>query len=394
MKKQRILIMSASVGSGHMKAADALEKAFRARPEVGEVLNDDALEYTNSVHKQFYSKLYEKLSSIAPNFLGWWYETSDEPWRADQVRLAIDLPNTLPLIKFIKDFKPDAIVCTHFMPAGVISYLIAQGRLDTHLSIVVTDYHFHAEWLCRAFHRYFVALPEDRVHMEALGLPADRVCVTGIPVDPAFGRRMSRPAICRRFGLDPHKPVLLLTAGTLGLSPAQSVLRRLLEMPQDFQTVVVCGKNEELRDSVEEQVRDSGRKFVVLGYTKEMRELMHVSSLLLSKPGGLTTAEALASGLPMVVLDPVGGQEERNAEMLLEKGAAIKCSEVTVLPYKIGCLLDDPARLRQMARAALAVGRPGAAEEIARLVVNDHDLPNIISAAETKILRKAAAQDS
>jgi processive 1,2-diacylglycerol beta-glucosyltransferase len=392
--KKRILIMSASVGSGHMKAAEALEKAFRAHPDVGEVLNDDALEYTSGVHKQFYSKLYEKLSSIAPNFLGWWYERSDEPWRADQVRLAIDLPHTLPLIKFIKDFQPDAIVCTHFMPAGVISYLIAQGKLDTHLSIVVTDYHFHAEWLCRAFHQYFVAQPEERVHMEALGLPADRVHVTGIPIDPAFGRRMNRPALFRRFKLDPSKPVLLLTAGTLGLGPTQSVVRRLLEMPQDFQTVVVCGKNEELRDEIEEQIRDSGRKFLVLGYTREMRELMHISSLLLSKPGGLTTAEAMASGLPMVVLDPVGGQEERNAEMVLEKGAGIKCPEVTVLPYKIGCLLDDPVRLRQMARAAEAVGRPSAAEEIARLVIEDDGLPNIISAAETKKLRKAAAEDA
>lgn len=391
--KKRILIMSASVGSGHMKAAEALEVAFRARPEVGEVLNDDALEYTNAVHKQFYSKLYEKLSSIAPNFLGWWYERTDEPWRADQVRLVIDLPNILPLIKFIKDFQPDAIVCTHFMPAGVISYLIAQGKLDTHLSIVVTDYHFHAEWLCRAFHRYFVAQPEERVHMEALGLPPDRVHVTGIPIHPGFGRRMSRPAIFRKFKLDPEKPVLLLTAGTLGLGPAQSVVRRLSSMTQDFQTVVVCGKNDELRDAIEEEVRDSGKKFVVLGYTREMRELMHIASLLLSKPGGLTTAEALASGLPMVVLDPVGGQEERNAEMLLEKGAGIKCSEVTVLPYKIGCLLDDPARLRQMARAAAAVGRPGAADEIARLVLEDNGLPNIITAAETKKLRLAAAQD-
>ncbi|MDX6767185.1 MAG: glycosyltransferase [Candidatus Methylacidiphilales bacterium] len=392
--KKRILIMSASVGSGHMKAAEALEKAFRARPEVGEVMSDDALEYTNAVHKQFYSKLYEKLSSIAPNFLGWWYERSDEPWRADQVRLAIDLPNTLPLIKFIKDFQPDAIVCTHFMPAGVISYLIAQGKLDTHLSIVVTDYHFHAEWLCRAFHRYFVAQPEDRVHMEALGLPPERIHVTGIPVDPGFSRRMSRPAILRRFGLDGERPILLLTAGTLGLSPAQSVVRRLLEMPQDFQTVVVCGKNEALRDTIHEQVRNSGRKFLVLGYTREMRELMHVSSLLLSKPGGLTTAESLASGLPMVVLDPVGGQEERNAEMLLEKGAAIKCTEVTVLPYKVGCLLDDPARLRQMSRAALAVGKPDAAAEIARLVLEDDGLPNIITPAETRKWRLAAAREA
>jgi processive 1,2-diacylglycerol beta-glucosyltransferase len=391
---KRILIMSASVGSGHNKAAEALARAFRARADVDEVLSDDALEYTNTLHKQFYSKLYEKLSAAAPNFLGWWYETSDDPWRADQVRILLDLPHTLPMIKFIREWKPDAVVCTHFMPAGVVSHLVAQKKLDAHLSVVVTDYHFHAEWLCRAFHQYFVAQEEDREHMTFLGIPRERTHVTGIPIDPDFGRRMSRPAILRRFGLSGDKPILLLTAGTLGLGPAASVVKRLLEMPQDFQTVVVCGRNEELRDEVEKQVAGAAKKFVVLGYTRQMRELMHVASLILSKPGGLTTAEALASGLPMVILDPVGGQEERNAEMLLERGAAIKCSEVTVLPYKLGCLLEDPARLREMARRARATGRPQAAAEIARIVAEGQGEPTILSFAETRKLRKAAAAEA
>jgi processive 1,2-diacylglycerol beta-glucosyltransferase len=391
---KRILIMSASVGSGHVKAAEALASAFRARSDVDEVLSDDALEYTNALHKQFYSKLYAKLSAIAPNFLGWWYETSDDPWRADQVRVLLDLPNTLPMVKFIKEWKPDAIVCTHFMPAGIVSHLIAQKKLEARLSIVVTDYHFHAEWLCRAFNQYFVAQAEDREHMAALGVPRERSHVTGIPVDPLFARRLHRPAILRRFALSADQPILLLTAGTLGLGPAASVVKRLLEMPQNFQTVVVCGKNDELREQVEAQVRGSDKKFLVLGYTRQMRELMHVASLLLSKPGGLTTAEALASGLPMVILDPVGGQEERNAEMLLEKGAAIKCGEVTVLPYKLGCLLEDPARLRQMARAAHGAGRPDAAAEIARLVAGDTADAHILTFAETRKLRKAVVEDT
>jgi processive 1,2-diacylglycerol beta-glucosyltransferase len=355
-------------------------------------LCDDALEYTNALHKQFYSKLYEKLSAMAPNFLGWWYETSDDPWRADQVRILLDLPHTLPMIKFIRQWQPDAVVCTHFMPAGVVSHLMAQKKLNTHLSVVVTDYHFHAEWLCRAFHQYFVAQEEDREHMAFLGIPRERAHVTGIPIDPDFARRMSRPAILRRFGLSGDKPILLLTAGTLGLGPAASVVKRLLVMPQDFQTVVVCGKNEELRKEVEAQVAGAAKKFVVLGYTHQMRELMHVATLILSKPGGLTTAEALASGLPMVILDPVGGQEERNAEMLLERGAAIKCSEVTVLPYKLSRLLEDPARLREMARRARAAGRPQAAVEIARIVAEAQGEPIILSFAETRKLRKAATE--
>ncbi len=117
-KKKRILILSASVGSGHVKAADALAKAFRAREDVEEVLVDDSLDHTNVLHKQLYSSLYKRLSALLPEFLGWWYESSDDPWVSDKGRLALDLPQALPLINLVREFNPDSIICTHFMPAG------------------------------------------------------------------------------------------------------------------------------------------------------------------------------------------------------------------------------------------------------------------------------------
>ncbi|MEO6054266.1 MAG: galactosyldiacylglycerol synthase, partial [Chthoniobacterales bacterium] len=221
--------MSASVGSGHVLCAKALAKEFRSRPEVEEVIYDDALEHTNVLYKQFYSDLYATLSSAAPKFLGWWYESMNDPWRSDQVRLLLDLPNTLPLVKYIKDMKPDAIVCTHFMPAGVVSHLIEKKRLKAHLYNVVTDYHFHAEWITRAFNRYFVAQEEDREHMGGLGLPKARVSVSGIPVDSSFSEPVNRKSVCKEYGLNPDKLILLVSAGALGLSPAASVLKRVLD---------------------------------------------------------------------------------------------------------------------------------------------------------------------
>ncbi|MGB8463606.1 MAG: hypothetical protein WCE49_01540, partial [Terrimicrobiaceae bacterium] len=168
MKKKRILILSASVGSGHVRAAEALAKSFRARPDVEEVLVDDSLDHTNVLHKQLYSTLYKRLSAMLPEFLGWWYVSSDDPWVSDKSRLALDLPQALPLVNLVRDFNPDSILCTHFMPAGVLSFLIGIGRLEAELGIVVTDYHFHAFWITRAFHWYFVAQEEDRIHMEGL----------------------------------------------------------------------------------------------------------------------------------------------------------------------------------------------------------------------------------
>lgn len=392
---KRVLILSASVGSGHVKAADALAGAMRERPDVEEVLCDDSLDHTNVLHKQFYSTLYKKLSSMLPEFLGWWYETSDDPWVADKSRLAIDLPQALPLMSLVKDFRPDVILCTHFMPAGVISWLISNGKLDARLGVIVTDFHFHAFWITRAFNWYFVAQEEDKIHMEALGLPADRIKITGIPVEPDFAKPVDADAVLRRHGLQPGRPTFLVVGGALGLSPATAVVRQLLNLDRDFQAVIVCGRNEEMQDDIVQLVKSRPGDFRVLGFTKEIPELMAASTMILSKPGGMTTAEALARGLPMMILDPIGGQEERNADVLLEVGAAVKCTEVTLVAHKLRRLLDDPARLERMRKAARTIGRPNAASEIARITLEEPDRrPVIISKLREKALRKRIAEGS
>ena len=386
------MILSASVGSGHVKAADALARVMRSRPDVDEVFSDDSLDHTNVLHKQFYSTLYKKLSAMLPEFLGWWYETSDDPWVADRGRLLIDLPQALPLINLVREFRPDVILCTHFMPAGVISWLISNGKLDARLGVVITDFHFHAFWITRAFNWYFVAQEDDKIHMEALGLPADRIEVTGIPVEPEFGNPVDVLAVLERHGLQPGRPTILLVAGALGMSPATAVVRQLLQVDRDFQAIIVCGRNEEMQNEIVELLKDRPSDFRVLGYSKDMSDFMSVATILLSKPGGMTTAEAVACGLPMMILDPIGGQEERNADVLLEAGAAVKCTEVTLVAHKLRRLLDDPDRLRQMAQNARKLGRPNAASEIARIVLEQPDRkPAIISKLREKALRKRIA---
>ena len=389
---KRVLILSASVGSGHVKAADALARAMRARSDVDEVLSDDSLDHTNVLHKQFYSTLYKKLSAMLPEFLGWWYETSDDPWVADKGRLLIDLPQALPLINLVREFKPDVILCTHFMPAGVISWLIANGKLEARLGVVITDFHFHAFWITRAFNWYFVAQEDDKIHMEALGLPSDRIEVTGIPVEPEFGAPVDVNAVLERHGLQPGRPTLLVAGGALGMSPATAVVRQLLQLDRDFQAIIVCGKNEEMQNEIVDLLKDRPADFRVFGYTKEMSDFMSVATILLSKPGGMTTAEAVACGLPMMILDPIGGQEERNADVLLEAGAAVKCTEVTLVAHKLRRLLDDPERLRQMSRNARSLGHPNAAAEISRIVLEEPDRrPVVISKLREKALRKRIA---
>jgi processive 1,2-diacylglycerol beta-glucosyltransferase len=173
------------------------------------------------------------------------------------------------------------------------------------------------------------------------------------------------------------------------------VVRQLLNLDRDFQAVIVCGRNEEMQDDIVKLVKSRPGDFRVLGYTKEIPQLMAASTMILSKPGGMTTAEALARGLPMMILDPIGGQEERNADVLLEAGAAVKCTEVTLVAHKLRRLLDDPARLARMREAARALGRPNAAAEIARITLEEPERrPVIISKLREKALRKRIAEGS
>jgi len=187
--------------------------------------------------------------------------------------------------------------------------------------------------------------------------------------------------------------LFLVVGGALVLSPATAVVRQLLNLDRDFQAVIVCGRNEEMQDDIVQLVKSRPGDFRVLGYTAEISELMAASTMILTKPGGMTTAEALARGLPMMILDPIGGQEERNSDVLLEAGAAVKCTEVTLVAHKLRRLLDDPPRLERMREAARKLGRPNAARDIARITLEEPEKrPVIISKLREKVLRKRIAE--
>ena len=374
--KKRVLIISASAGTGHVRAAQALEKEFRLDSRVGEVIHEDALKFTNKLFRDFYSTLYMKLVRSAPDVLGWVYKASDEPWKGEAARTQLDRLNTIKLIRFIQEFDPHVTVCTHFLPAGIISHLQEKRKLHTHHSIVVTDFDCHAMWLSRTFHRYFVAIDETKAHLEALGLPAERITVSGIPIDSVFSQPVDRAQVRASYGLHPEKTTLLLSAGALGVGPTELIVERLKHLRHDTQTIVVCGRSEEVKARVTQAVASERGRFCILGYSDRMHELMHISDLFIGKPGGLTTSEALACGLPMAVFSPIPGQEERNADHLLEEGAGIRCNELTTLPFKLDRLLADPARLNAMRAAATAMGRPEAARVIVQTLLDDR-LPRI-----------------
>ena len=372
---KKVLLLSASAGAGHVRAAEAIEKAFQQLDdsESREVRHFDVLNYTNKVFRHLYSKAYIDLVNKMPEVPGWVYDKLDKPWKNERRRLALDKLNTRPFVKLLREYQPDLIVCTHFLPAEIVSWLKAKERLSSRQVIIVTDFDVHAMWLVHHYERYFVAVDESRAYLEALGIPAAKITVSGIPIDPVFAVTKDKHEMRAKHGLEPDRTTILLSAGGFGVGSVDVLVDAVMGLQQRAQIVAICGRNEELLKRLTKlAARTKADAKVTLkpfGYTREMDELMTASDLVLGKPGGLTTSEALAKGLVFVIVNPIPGQEERNSDHLLEGVAAIRCNNMPTLSYKLDRLLGDAPRFKTMQANARRMGRPNAAKDIVEAIV-------------------------
>jgi processive 1,2-diacylglycerol beta-glucosyltransferase len=230
-------------------------------------------------------------------------------------------------------------------------------------------------WLVHHYERYFVAVDEARVYLETLGIPPEKITVSGIPIDPVFAIKKDKQEMRAKHGLAPDRTTILLSAGGFGVGSVDALVQSLLPLQHRAQVVAICGRNEELKERLNKLASrikpDANVLLKPFGYTKEMDELMTASDLVLGKPGGLTTSEALAKGLVFVIVNPIPGQEERNSDHLLEGAAAIRCNNLPTLSYKLDRLLADPQRFKSMQANARRMGHPNAAKEIVEQLAAD-----------------------
>jgi processive 1,2-diacylglycerol beta-glucosyltransferase len=381
---RRVLILAAGIGSGHNIAAGVLESCFQAAPEVDAVQKLDILESTNELYRMLYDDGYFALVEAVPWLVGWGYDESDAPFRLAHWVTLWDRINTTATAKAIKAFRPDIVVCTHFLPTRLVSLMLTRGVLEAKLAVVTTDYDFQGLWLSSPFNHIFVARDETKAHMAAIGVPADRITVSGIPVQPGLEDAVDREAVLTRYGLRPDRPILLISAGAAGGPYTQTIVQQTLRMRNDFQAVVVCGRNDQLKSQIEGLVAFTRDRYRVLGYTNDMPDLIRTATVFIGKPGGLSSSECMAAGLPMVLIRPIPGQEVRNSDFLLEEGAAVRCNYQTTVGYKIDQLLSEPGRIIRMAENARRIGRPEAGPRITSAVLGDESPPLWISHAAQK----------
>jgi processive 1,2-diacylglycerol beta-glucosyltransferase len=365
----RVLILSASVGAGHLRAAQAVELALREVVPSATVRNLDVLELTNSAFRRVYGKAYLDLVNKAPHVLGYFYDLLDRPRRPDstrdKLRLAVERLSLGKFIRFLEAEPWHLIISTHFLPVEIIASLRKQGRLSTPQVTVTTDFETHRLWVNQPCDHYFTATEEGARYLQSWGVPADDVSVTGIPIHPAFVRPKGRAECRARHGLGNDRPVILQLAGGFGVGPVARIYQALLSLERPLEVVVVAGRNEAVKNDLQGLPVPPRHRGHVIGFTDQIDELMAAADLVVSKPGGLTTSEVLARGAVLVVVNPIPGQESRNSDFLLEGGAAIKANNLATLSYKVATLLDDPGRLAQLRAGVARIARPRAAFDVA-----------------------------
>jgi len=369
---KRVLIISAKVGAGHMRAAAAIEAALKERHPDVECRNIEALEYTNAAYAGAFQKAYEKLAADLPSIWEFIYETLEsKPAKSKTKKLTtlFDRMNLTALRSEVEDWKPDAVVCTHYLPAEVFGPRKRKGRLFASLSVVLTDFDIHTMWIQPGVDRYFVATDEMEYALRAKGIGNAAVSVTGIPIMPVFSKVYDKAAMRAKLGLKRGAPTVLLAAGGFGLMAVEETADVLAKESGDVQFVAIAGRNEKLQRRLDKVARRHRGKVIALGFVTNMHEYMAASDFVVAKSGGLTSSECLAMGLPMVIWNPIPGQEERNADYLLENGAALMANSPAHLVFRVKRLLDRPDLLAKRQAAARAIARPMAAYDIAREVL-------------------------
>jgi processive 1,2-diacylglycerol beta-glucosyltransferase len=387
----RVLIATVTAGAGHLAAAAALDEAWTTLRPKDEVERLDLVKFFSPLHRKIVSDGYVTLVEHAPELWGMMFKRTDNPTlarRLNRFKRIFPSNSRARFARYVRQFRPEVALCTHYLPletlahlkrarpfrdairpppAGKKSRVTPQNPIVSPLVVsVVTDFEAHALWMDPGVDLYCVAAEETKARLVARGASADSVIATGIPISSRFSAIPDLRAIRKTLGLRDDLPVLLVLSGGFGMGPVEEILAELDKVGRPLQIVVVTGRNQELRRQLAAQ--DRKHPTDVIGFASNMHELMAIADLIITKPGGLTSSEALALGKPLFILNPIPGQEAANSDFLLERGAAAKANRVEDLPYRIEQLLGT-SKLGEMAATAKALGRPNAAQHICKAVL-------------------------
>ena len=379
-RSRKVLIVSASIGTGHMQAARAIEEYWKEKEPQASITHVDPPDTETMSVEHLIKGTYIKMIDVFPMLYDMIYRVSKGEKRGTILQTALSYLLKSRMLKLVQQEEPDVMVFTHPFPCGAASILQRQGHIDVPLVAIMTDFSSHQFWLYPQIDTYYVATESMVDEMVSSGIDASRIHVSGIPVRRAF----FRDAI-EEYSLE--KPVkVLVMGGGLGLGSLETALKHLDEVNGIDEITVVAGQNTSLYESLVTLSESMRTKTIVYGYTTNISELMKSSSLLVTKPGALTCMEAVTIGLPMVFFNAIPGQEEANAELLEQRGCARWARDIHNLEDVVTALLINSPRLQQMSERAREWHVDGAANIANSLIaILDAETPVELVKAEQSI---------
>jgi processive 1,2-diacylglycerol beta-glucosyltransferase len=357
----KILVIYATAGSGHKKAAEAIYNRIKATTS-NEVSIVDALDYTNPFFKFSYSRGYTFLITHLPNLWGFFYWLTNNTFLSIFISSVCNFLNSRKLSKFLLEQSPKIVISTHFFANQVVSRLKKSSRFNCKLICTITDFTVHSFWLAKGVDLFTVATQESKDFLLSRGIPQDKIIISGIPVKQEFLQQYDRPELCKRFNLKPEIFTALIVTGEIAIGPIEEIIQVLKD---EAQLIVVCGKNKKLFNKLNEQRRDSLKIF---GLVDNMHELMSLSDIIITKAGGLTISESLTKRLPMIFFNLIPGQENLNAELMQSEKAGIIAKDVKHIKEIVLKLKANPKELETLKEKIKSIARPNAVDDILRLL--------------------------
>lgn len=363
----RVLVLYVSVGAGHMRAAEALKESIENQFTGWSVDALDTLKYINPIIDKVVVSSYLGTLKRSPNLYSMLYTASGRGTGIYDMSKALNKLLSYKLKSIIQKYKPSAIVCTHPFPMQMLSSLKEKNKLKIPTVAILTDYVVHSLWLDNGMDAFVVANEIMKVEMINRGIPSGIIFPYGIPVSPKFLTQIDKNCLLNELGLD-NKFTVLVMGGGMGFGNIEATMASLLDCDLDIQIIAVTGTNKKLKSQLEQKVKNSSKKVLILSYTDRVNELMDISDLLITKPGGMTVSEALVKGLPIFIISPIPGQEEGNASFLIRSGVASKIDNTSQLIDVLAQVASDPVILNSMRESSKFLGKPHSAADIAALL--------------------------
>ncbi len=369
-KPKRVLLMYISQVSGHRQSAVAISKSLKSLNPDCEIMSINGFGYTYPMMEKIVNTAYMGVIKRAPQIWEYLYDNPKVIKASAKWKEKVYKSSHKKLKALIEGFKPDVVICTQAFPCGMVADYKKSNNLNFKVVGVLTDFAPHLYWLHPGVDYYIVPSNEAKERYMKEGIEPDRIQVFGIPIRDKFAETVDHARVAKKLGISLDIPTVLVMGGGQGLGPIKDAVKSMMRLKRNLQMVVIAGTNVKLLRWLKKLKVSSDKKLITYDYVTNVDELMSVASMIVSKPGGMTTSECLAKGLPMLVIDPIPGQEERNAQFLVKSGIAVRVDDKKQIGSMIDNLLDDPEQLKRMRQAAASHGLPKAAENIATFVLS------------------------